>query len=104
MADFVLTVVDTNNLLVTQVAEQPLIVTPAVSNSITVSSAGAPGPQGGLGPMGPMGPTGPQGYTGTPGTAGQPRWSGVGPPGTIVGANPGDSYLDTDTGDIYLLQ
>lgn len=30
-------------------------------------------------------------------------WYGQGPPGTIIGAKPGDDYLDTVTGDIYKL-
>lgn len=38
------------------------------------------------------------------GGAGQPRFTGQGPPGTIIGANPGDEYLDKLTGDIYTLQ
>jgi len=31
------------------------------------------------------------------------EWSGHGPPGTILGSEPGDSYLDVDTGDVYVL-
>lgn len=46
------------------------------------------------------GPQGPQGPTGSPG---QPRWAGEGPPGTIIGAQPGDAYLDTLTGNLYQL-
>ena len=42
--------------------------------------------------------------SGLGGTAGQPRFSGVGAPGTVVGANPNDLYLDTSTGDLYRLQ
>jgi hypothetical protein len=41
--------------------------------------------------------------TASVGNAGQPRFTGQGPPGVIEGANPGDSYLDTTTGDIYTL-
>ena len=43
----------------------------------------------------------------TPGPAGkdgQIRYTGVGPPGTIVGANPGDTYMDLSTGDVYKLE
>lgn len=39
------------------------------------------------------------------GTPGQPRWTGEGPPpATIIGASPGDTYLDTLTGDLYRLE
>lgn len=41
--------------------------------------------------------------TGVPGPAGQPRWAGQGPPGTIIGAAPGDIYLDELTGTLYTL-
>ena len=34
---------------------------------------------------------------------GQPRFTGNGPPGTIIGAEPGDEYLDNDSGTIYRL-
>lgn len=44
-----------------------------------------------------VGPPGPQG------NPGQPRWAGEGPPTVVVGASPGDVYLDTLTGDLYLL-
>jgi hypothetical protein len=30
-------------------------------------------------------------------------FTGSGPPGTIPGSKPGDLYLDTATGDVYLL-
>lgn len=55
---------------------------------------------GGSGEPGPPGPPGPQG---TPGKDGQIRYTGHGAPGVIVGANPNDTYLDLDTGDIYKL-
>lgn len=35
--------------------------------------------------------------------AGQPRFTGDGPPSAIIGAQPGDEYLDRQTGDIYKL-
>ena len=45
-----------------------------------------------------------QGPPGPPGHPGQIRYTGHGPPPTvIVGAEPGDTYLDLDTGDIYKL-
>lgn len=53
----------------------------------------AQGPPGTPGPTGPPGPT----YEGVA------WWYGEGPPGVIVGAKPGDFYLDTDDGTIYRL-
>ena len=45
-----------------------------------------------------------QGPPGPPGHPGQIRYTGLGPPPTvIVGAEPGDTYLDLNTGDIYKL-
>lgn len=35
---------------------------------------------------------------------GQPRFSGDGPPGTIIGSQVGDEYLDRASGLIYTLQ
>lgn len=64
------------------------------------------------GPVGPRGPPGPQGEPGTgttpgppgpPGKDGQIRFTGHGPPGVIVGAEPGDTYMDLLTGDLYKL-
>lgn len=46
---------------------------------------------------------GPAGVDGTDGKDGQIRFVGNGAPGTVVGASPGDQYLDRDTGDIYAL-
>lgn len=46
---------------------------------------------------------GPKGDKGDPGTPGQIRFVGNGAPGTLIGAQPGDQYLDRDTGDIYSL-
>lgn len=46
-----------------------------------------------------------QGPTGEKGKDGQIRFTGHGaPPTVIVGASPGDTYMDLDTGDIYKLQ
>lgn len=53
------------------------------------------------------GPKGDQGEPGTPGTNGAPgqrgsQWfTGTGAPGTIAGAQAGDQYLNTTTGDVY---
>lgn len=43
------------------------------------------------------------GQPGPPGKDGQIRFTGNGPPGTIVGAEPGDTYMDIISGDIYKL-
>lgn len=51
---------------------------------------------------GPPGPAGPQGVPGD-GGSGAAWFTGVGPPGTIVGSSPGDYYIDTSTGTIYRL-
>ena len=59
------------------------------------------GPQGEKGEPGDA--TGIPGPKGDPGKDGQIRYTGHGPPGIIVGANPNDTYLDLDTGDIYKL-
>lgn len=46
---------------------------------------------------------GPGGDTGQTGVSGTKWFNGVGPPGTITGSSPGDYYLDTATGDVYVL-
>jgi hypothetical protein len=46
--------------------------------------------------------SGPQGPPGPPGSV--TTFSGMGPPGTIIGSSPGDTYLDITTGIIYVLQ
>lgn len=70
------------------------------------------GPKGDKGDQGDVGPAGPQGNTGTTGATGNtgatgPRgtnwYEGHGAPGTIVGSQAGDKYLDLDTGDVYVL-
>lgn len=48
------------------------------------------------GPQGPAGPAGPT-YEGVA------WWFGEGEPGTIIGSKPGDFFLSTDTGVIYVL-
>ncbi|QNQ90710.1 hypothetical protein GP475_08725 [Corynebacterium poyangense] len=56
---------------------------------------------------GPAGPPGPKGDPGPVGPANNfpAMWSGPGsPPEFIPGAKPGDSWLDTVTGDIYELR
>lgn len=53
---------------------------------------------------GPVGPPGVNGVPGLPGTNAGQRWYGEGPPGTIVGSAPGDEYVDTVSGNLYVLQ
>lgn len=61
---------------------------------------GEPGPPGPAGPVGPAGPMGPEG----PRSSGPQYWHGQGaPPEVIIGARPGDCYVDVLTGDIYQL-
>lgn len=64
--------------------------------TVGVNSPGVQGPPGG--------PAGPQGPQGERGKDGQIRFTGNGPPPTvIVGAQPGDTYMDLVTGDVYKL-
>jgi hypothetical protein len=50
-----------------------------------------------------VGARGPQGPQGRPGTT-ERRLYGEGPPGTIIGATPGQEYVDILTGDLYVLE
>lgn len=50
---------------------------------------------------GPRGPRGPKGDPGIDRT--QRRHYGEGPPGLIIGAQPGDEYVDALTGTLYVL-
>jgi type VI secretion system VgrG family protein len=61
---------------------------------------GAVGPDGAVGPPGPEGPPGPPGETGAPGRDGNQWLTGDGPPPASLG-NPGDLYLDEESGDVY---
>lgn len=63
-------------------------------------------PEGGIGPQGPPGDSGPSGATGPIGPQGSAvkRYYGEGPPGTIIGSSPGDEYVDSTTGNLYVLQ
>jgi len=68
---------------------------------------GAQGPAGDTGPAGAdstvPGPKGDTGDTGSDGRDGQIRFTGSGPPATIVGSSPNDTYLDFNSGDVYKL-
>lgn len=44
-----------------------------------------------------------RGASGADGRPGQIRFTGEGAPGTIIGSQPADTYLDRLTGDIYTL-
>ena len=50
-----------------------------------------------------IGPIAIQGPAGAKGKDGQIRYTGHGAPGVILGAEPGDTYLDLLTGEIYKL-
>lgn len=72
-----------------------------LAHVVDVGIAGPVGPPGGPGLTGPPGETGAPGPTGAPG---QPRYVGAGPPPvTVIGAQPGDRWLDETTGTIYRL-
>lgn len=72
-----------------------VVLAPPQAPDLDISPPGLGGPPG---PVGPPGPTGPSG-----GAPGQPRFTGTGPPGLILGAEPMDEYLDISSGDIYRL-
>ncbi len=76
-----------------------LVGNPTILSTVAEGSTeGVPGPAG---PRGPQGEPGPQGERGADG---QIRFTGMGPPPTaIVGARPGDTYMDLTTGDVYKL-
>lgn len=68
--------------------------------------AGPEGPQGPAGEIGPLGPEGPEGPIGLQGPKGDPGtqvYVGNGPPAGDFGL-PGDKYIDSLTGDIYIQQ
>lgn len=62
---------------------------------------GIPGRDGKDGDTGPRGPAGPVG----PASVGPVMWVGQGsPPDVVVGSKPGDTWLDSTTGDLYTLE
>lgn len=90
-------------LVTTGPARPHFIQPPPSPGQILVPVAGPPGHMGVDGAQGPPGPPGPQG---PPGGAfeGAVTWSGQGePPEPLIGAKPGDYWLDVLTGDIYTL-
>lgn len=64
---------------------------------------GPQGPAGEIGPIGPAGPLGPEGPIGPQGVKGTELYVGNGPPTGDLGI-PGDKYVDTLTGDLYIQQ
>ena len=69
-------------------------IDPAATDMAPSGRAVAAALEGVIGEPGPPGP---------PGKDGQIRFTGNGPPGVIVGAEPGDTYMDLITGDIFKL-
>jgi len=63
-------------------------------------AVGAAGPQGEVGPAGTIGPDGPAGVQGVRGTG---WFTGTGAPTDVPGSVPGDLYLESLTGDVYVL-
>ena len=74
------------------------------SDVVGLETGGEAGPEGPVGPTGAPGPQGPAGAPGAKGADGALWWNGVGPPTTSpVGSDIGDYYLDTSTGNVYVL-
>ena len=65
--------------------------------------AGEQGIQGAQGEVGPAGTIGPDGPAGTQGVRGTGWFTGVGVPTYVPGSVPGDLYLESVTGDVYVL-
>lgn len=69
----------------------------------TANIKGDPGPQGETGATGAAGSQGPAGDAGPAGERGSKWFTGSGAPTSVPGSIAGDMYLDTATGDVYLL-
>lgn len=89
-----------SDVVITQPITGQVTVTTGADGEVNVQEAAAPSQIGVVADAIP----GPQGNPGPQGDPGQPRWSGQGVPGTIVGAEPGDVYLDIVTGITYVLE
>ncbi len=76
--------------IVIPVKTQKIVVSP--NRSVAIVKAG------------PAGPTGATGLQGPAGKGSGERYYGEGPPGVIIGAAPGDEYVDSLTGNIYRLE
>lgn len=95
----VLDVVTQNPVL--EVAQTPTVAQVVVQQSSVFEIVTA----GPVGPAGPPGANGQPGQPGAQGANGQPRYSGIGPPPvTIIGSQPGDSYVDLSDGTTYILE
>lgn len=79
---------------------ETVVVTDDAPAQVVVAEAGVAGPPGSQGPTGAIGATGPQGPQGP---VGAHRFYGEGPPTVVIGAAPGDEYVDELTGDLYVL-
>ncbi len=79
---------------------ETVVVTDDAPAQIVVAETGVAGPPGSQGPQGSQGAAGPQGPQGP---VGHNRWYGDGPPVVVIGAAPGDEYVDELTGDLYVL-
>lgn len=96
-------IADNRGAVVTLPQVTPVLVDQRDTRVKTGGGMGVQGPPGTDGT--PGGPPGPIGATGPAGKDGQIRFTGHGaPPTVIVGASPGDTYLDLDAGDIYKLE
>lgn len=75
------------------------------ATEVVLVHGGPPGPPGPVGADGPTGDSlvGPPGPPGPQGPAGSRRWYGEGPPVVVLGASPGDEYIDVLTGDMFVL-
>lgn len=83
---------------------QPIPLPITDGSAFTAIAYPMPGPPGTNGKDGARGPAGPQGPPG-PASSGPGLWTGPGsPPEVILGARPGDTWLDTLTGDTYTLE
>lgn len=96
---------DCSNQKVIVRKERHVVVRETKTERHTVNVPGPQGPPGDIGPQGPPGQdnTGIPGPPGPAGKDGQIRFTGYGPPSTIVGSEPGDTYMDLATGDVYKL-
>lgn len=65
--------------------------------------AGEQGIQGAQGEVGPAGAQGVEGPAGVQGSRGTGWFTGVGAPTDVPGSVPGDLYLESVTGDVYVL-
>lgn len=92
--------ITSHTLLVGRILVQEGDVTTAICETAFSEFFSRPSERG---PTGPKGDNGSNGDTGPQGPKGTIWFNGVGVPADIIGATVGDYYLDTSTGDIYIL-